>query len=285
MFFKKSIPGRDIPDSYEVPKEDDTWNAHITKISNLGHVYISGCVTPKINILECYSIIFITPNTTKKDIIQDWKKIEKVRDDLASMQGSSTGYAFDYRQFVYELHKVHGLGYGELAKFLNLELMVIMSIGLQVVQEYRIIDPDRFLLYFHNFLFAFGFVEEEIVSWKEKAETELHQGKLPWKPDFGPFEQDKVREYVRSFSKVISNKEIKLSGKSLDLLHFFELYESRSFIINLLYKSYPLDKKKYSRYVEKWQILTALMLLRQLSNPRYFNPLPATLGDLDQFFP
>ncbi len=282
----KVIAGEDYPDLSGIPKATDTWNAHITKISDLGNVYVAGCVTPRINIMECNLVVFIGPNTTRDEIIKDWEAIKGIRNKLAAYQGSLPIRELPYRQTAYDLHTEFKLGYGEIAKLLNFEIIALVILGLGKVKEIGRVAPiEGYFDDFELLLSSFGLSDSEGKVLKQEAVKSLSEGNIPWNPFEYPVDQKIVREYIRSFTQLLTKNTMILDKKLTRSLRFLELGEVRQLIKEITLKAYPLEKRKIHRYLDKWNVLNIQMIRERVRNMKSYYVKPATLGDLDQFFP
>lgn len=278
--------GEDYPDLSGIPKANDTWNAHITKISDLGNVHVTGCVTPKINIMECNLVVFIGQTTTRDDIIQDWEKIKEIRNKLAAYQGSLPLRELPYRQTAYDLHTEFEFGYGEIAKLLNFEIFALVILGLGKVKEIGRVAPIKG--YFDDFellLSSFGLSDDDVVVLKKTALESFSKGNSPWDPFADPIGPEIVREYIRSFKQILTKKNVSLDKKLTRSLRFLEVSEVRSVLKEITLKAYPSERRKINRYFNKWSDLSIQMIKARVRNMKSYYVKPATLGDLDQFFP
>lgn len=281
----KVILDGDIPDFSDIPNPNDKWNAHITKVNNLNGLSVAGCISPRLGISQGYLIVIFTPKTTREDIIQNWGKIVERREKIAAFYGEFKNSELYRRQTAYRLHNDYKLGYGEIAQFLNVELLVYLCIGLGIVGD----SNESKKLYgnalYEDYLLSFGFSQKDVEEYREMAIQRFDNKECPWGLSTGPLDIAMIRESVRSFTVIIKKNEVTLD-RSKDLMSdFYRFWDERNYVIELLLCTFIDEKRKIKNKMKKWMNLRIQMGRDTLTNLKEDLYKPPNMGDLDQFFP
>jgi hypothetical protein len=252
------IGDEDYPEISKFPKEDDLWNANISNISELDHVVMAVCVSPAINILQGYPVIIVYPDTTRQDIIDDWRQICQYRDSLNNAQGVFSKSVTAVVQTVYRLHTEFKMSYLEIARFLNFEILVFLCAELSIVEEGETISTKGLILFFERFLAACGYTIDDVQAVKEKATNELSRGRLYWNLDSGPYSRAKIREMVRYFGKSVTDEYFTIDRRNDFLVVFCFCTNSRELVKKYYRRQYEVGDKE-DKLLKKWERLITLI--------------------------
>jgi len=271
------IGGENFPDINEYPKKDDFWNANVSNVSDLDHLVMAVCVSPAINILQGYPIIIVYPDTTRQDIIDDWQQICQFRDYLNNTQGVFSKPETAVVQTVYRLHTEFKMSYQEIARFVNLEILVLLCAGLGLVKEIGTISTEGMILLFERFLAASGYTSDEVQAKKEQATNELNRGRLNWNLDSGPYSPQKIREMIRYFGKSVTDEYFKIDRRNDFLVAFSFCTNSRVLVQRYYRRQYEVGNKEESLFT-KWNRLIILILKDLLKHQELYYPNIPDMG-------
>ena len=207
--------GENYPDTSKYPDKDDFWNSNISNVTKLNHVTMAGCISAALDILVCYPVIIVYPGTTKKDIMDDWWQIKEYRNKFSYIQGVFSKPELAFYQTVYRLNREFNMSYGEIAKFLNFEILVLLCAGIGLVEAPGNTPNVAFWIeIFKKFLVSYGYTIDEAQMFSVDATESLNQGKLPWDLHTGPYIGPKIREIVRAFEKLVNDENMIIDRKA-----------------------------------------------------------------------
>jgi len=271
------IGGENFPDISKYPKEDDLWNANISKISQLDHVVIASCVSSALNILLSYPVIIVYPNTTRQDIMDDWQQISGYRTLLNNNQGVFSKAEGSLKQTVYRLHNEFKMSYQEIARFLNFEMLVFLYAGLGLGEEHGSTSNEYLIQIFERFLLSYGYTLLDAKRRYRDAKYALEEGKLPWSLDAGPFDSKKIREDVREFAKFVQDENFTIDRKA-DSLLLFCLHLTSGELVKKYYRRQCEVGNKEERLFQKWNRMIILILKDFLKHQEAFYPKLPDMG-------
>ena len=115
---------------------------------------------------------------------------------------------------LYELFKFHqqGMGYGQIAKFLNYHSIALLCCLNNDIEEKKITDQRGSLGWFGLYTLFVGLrlLEEEFDKWFTQGVTYVKKKTAPWSLERGPFTRLRVRDNIRYFNKRKEQRIIKI---------------------------------------------------------------------------
>ena len=243
---------KDIVEEGVLPKGDDRWNARISKITELEHVLVASFITPEMNIRDINMMIIVLSGTTRQDIIDDWQEISDYQDRLAKSWGKLKKPELAYRQNAFRMHRDYKMGYGNIAKFLNFHILVLLLYGYSLNKVGRKFEADFFIQSFKDHLVAFGYSKEDAKEYFNLANDELKMENFPWRLDNGPFHTMNIRNNLREFVKK-DNDGFLILNRSLETLDEYCLHHDIERILIELYRNtFKMNKSDRSTF-NKWE--------------------------------
>ena len=267
----REIGGENDPDIDIYPNIDELWNANISNIVKLNHVVIASCVSSAINLFQSYPVIIVNPNTTRQDIMDDWRQIKEYRTILNSNQGVFSKPEASFNQTIYRLHNEFKMSYQEIARFLNFEMLVFLFAGLGLGEEHGSTSNEYLIQIFERFLLSHGHTLLYAIRVFRDAKYALEEGKLPWNLDTGPFNSRKIREAVREFAKLVNGENFIVDRKADYLPYFFIYMNSRELIESNFRKQYVVGIKE-NKLFQKWDRMITLIRKDFLKHQEAFAP-------------
>lgn len=240
------------------PESNDMWGAKIGKLSKLPHVIIASCVSPALYSLQSYPIIIVFPDTTRQDIMDDWKQISEYRTELNRVQGVGSMETIELHQTVYRLHDEFKMSYLEIARFLNFEILVALFAGLRLGEDGGTVQDKILIFNFRKILIDYGNTIVEVQAIQDAATTKLIRGKLPWNLDRGPFTPEKIREMVRYFESLVTTQNFIIDLRRDYLLIFVHLNNARELVRSYYRKQYKVGKKE-EKLFQKWNQMVSMI--------------------------
>ncbi len=267
------VGGEGYPDVSKFPKEDDYWNANVSNIKELNNVKIASCVCPLLGVSNIYSIIILESGTTQSDILDDWQGILEFREKLKGNYGKLKNPLFSYHQSVYRLHNDFNLSYGEIAKYLNFQILIYLCIDFGLVQLPGMEEPNIFRIFFYQFLMAFGYKTDDADAYYKEVKKDLNNGKFPWKLSKGPIAADTIRDRIKYFNKKVNEENLIIDRTIERLFDPFILMGSWEFLMELYERTYKVTIKEKQLF-DKWYDLRNLIISDMLLHMKEFYPTP-----------
>jgi len=201
-------------------------------------------------------VLVIEEQTNKTSIYNNFDLIKKSRTLLLEFQGSDLVYR-GYKDVLneYSFLNESGMGYGEIARFLNFHLLALLCKAYQEDQMGIEGGLGRFGLFTH--LSAMGKVQstDDFDAQLQEYFIDIKNGKLLWSLADSMFDRIMVRERLRNFRKQIEELQLfippdQINRNSLDIekAHLFlgGWYDQAR---KLLKKGLPTEYDKYKKWI------------------------------------
>jgi len=282
----KRYDPNDRPDLSKFPKKDNLWNSKISNISNLGHVIVASCLTAAMDVRDVNLVIFVTPGTTTRDILNDWWQISAIRENVTNAYGKHSYGKLAIHQTAFRLHEELEMSYKEIAEFLNFEILVTLCVGLHLPPSKLNKTTSTSTSSFEAYLTSFGISVDEVKEWAVSASDELSQGKLPWIPELGPITRPKVREKVRQFRKKISDDGFQINRNADRLRDYTEwTYINERIYLRGLCEFAEGFNEKHKKLFNTWHKLREKIFYIWGSYLTEAYPEPPDVGIINSIFP